>query len=230
MDSEILKLVETAVREGATSTAWLLLFVTSIAAGLGSYLGSFFTKEGELRALKRNFAEHLKQLEVETKITAKINHEFQTELENLKSLLAQDVFVRALYADGIRQYSSEQGYALRQAYLVVYEPKSSTLDSAGENTEIRLEAAIQCVMQPLRKHIGLLDEQTISRIYDAQNELDELKGRSPDELQERKNQVFNLTEVARKFVKADLIAHRLGLIQRPLSVKENVHDETSMRS
>lgn len=68
-------------------------------------------------------------LKTQTKVTAAIQHEFEIKLESFKSLLGQDVFVRELYADGIRQYSSEQAYALRQAYLVVYEPSASELDS-----------------------------------------------------------------------------------------------------
>jgi hypothetical protein len=221
MDPEILKLIEKAVREGVMSAAWPTLVVAVIVAGLGVFLGSFLKKMGEDFALRKNFSVLLQQLETQTRRTAAIQEEFANRLESLKALLGQDVFVRELYAEGIRQYSSEQAYALRQAYLLVYEPSSSAMDSAGKDTKIRLEAAIQCLMQPLRKHIGLLDEQTIDKIYKVQKELLELMGLESDELRRRKNQMFNATEVARQFVKVDLIAHRLGLIQRPLIVKED---------
>ena len=76
-------------------------------------------------------------------------------------------------------------------------------------------------MEPLRHHIGILDEQTQHKIYAAQHELQKLRDLDDDQFTERKNDVFNATELARQFVKADKIAFRLGLIQRALATREN---------
>jgi hypothetical protein len=126
-----------------------------------------------------------------------------------------------LYSEGIKEYSSEQAYALRQAYLLLYEPHSSMHGSADKDKDARLEDAIQLVMHPLRKHLGRLDEPTIRRIYEVQKELLDLRGKSPEEFRKQKNHLFNATEVARQWVKADRIALRLGLIRSALDSTEH---------
>ncbi len=217
MDAETLKLLQKAIHEGITSASWALLIVAVVAAGLGAFFGSYLKRKGEDTAIRENFTEVLKQLKAQTEVTETIKHKFEVELEKMKSLQTQDVFVRELYASGIREYSSEQAYALRQAYLLLFEPLSSAVNSAGKDLEERMDMAIQSVMQPLRKHVGLLDESTIENIYDVQKWLLELKGKAPEELKKSKNDLFNVIDMARQFVKADQIAFRLGLIHRPLA-------------
>ena len=88
-------------------------------------------------------------------------------------------------------------------------------------TDERLTAALTLLMQPLRKHLGILDEPTLAKIYGVQDELLKLRGADADKFTSRKNHVFDTIEVARQFVKADKIALRLGLIQRALGKQES---------
>jgi hypothetical protein len=171
-------------------------------------------------ALRERFATVLAQLEAQTKLTESIKYDFAIELENIKYGQGENIFIRDLYAGNIKEYSAEQAYALRQAYLILYEPSSSTSESEGKGTEERLDAAIQLAMTPLRKHIGWLDEQTIGKIYEVQHEFLEIKHNNADQFRANKQDVFDLTEEARQFVKADKIALRLRLIRHSLDSNE----------
>jgi len=75
-------------------------------------------------------------------------------------------------------------------------------------------------MKPLRKHIGILDESTIKEIYKTQNFLIKMRGNDEKEVGRKKNEVFNLTDKARKFIKLDKIAYRVGLIDSQLVDEE----------
>lgn len=149
-----------------------------------------------------------------------IDHELEVQLKKIEALQTQDVFVRELYAEGIKEYSREQTQALRQAYLILFQPHSSTVSTAGLGFEEQLDTAIQVVMEPLRNHVGLLDESTIRKINSVQNYLLNFKGRTPEELKKEKSNFYNETEVARQFVKVDKIAFRCGLISRPLEERD----------
>lgn len=174
----------------------------AIIAALSSWLGKIWAD----RLAETEKARHSKELE-------------QLKLE-LDKVRAQDLFISELYVEGIREYSSEQARQLRQAYLFLFEPRSSTADAAGKDPDERVEMAVREVMQPLRQHLGLLDESTMSKMYSIQNELLKLKDRTPDEWKREKNELFNEIELARQFVKADKIAFRLGLISRSLEERK----------
>jgi hypothetical protein len=174
---------------------------------------AYLDEKGKHRATKEDFDDFLAQLEKQTKITEGIRKDLQAEVARLTEW---QVFVRELYVEGIRKYSSEQAQALRQAYLLLFEPESSTVSVFGKDRQELLDTAIQGIMQPLREHVGVLDESTIKKIYSVQNQLLNLKGRTQDEWKKKKQEFFTETEVARQFIKADKIAFRLGLISRPL--------------
>jgi hypothetical protein len=79
----------------------------------------------------------------------------------------------------------------------------------------RLGSAIENVLDPLRHHLGIVDELTAKKIYAVANYLRNFKGRE-DELKKKKIAFWEITERTRRFVKADKIAFRLGLINRML--------------
>jgi hypothetical protein len=145
-----------------------------------------------------------------------IDHALESQLEEIKALQTQDAFVRELYAENLKKYAGEQAQALRQAYLLLFEPHSSNVSAVGKSHEEQLDMAIQMIMQPLRKYAGGLDESTIKKINSVCNYLAEFKGQPPEELRKEKVSIYNETEMARQFVKVDKIAFRLGLIRRPL--------------
>jgi len=220
MDAGLLALIEKAVREGIASQLWLIIVVAVVGSGLGAFLGAYLKKKAEHTAVRENFAEALRQLQEQTKVAEGIKSGFSEELEKLKALLGQNVFIRDLYGSSIKEYSSEQAAALRQVYLILYEPRSSMLDVSGKSNDERLDQALNVLMQPFRKYIGVLDEETIAAIYGAHNELLKLRGADPATFLEEKNRVFDTTEVTRQFVKVDRIALRLGLIERALGKPE----------
>ena len=150
-----------------------------------------------------------------------IAHMLDAQLQRIKNLqtveLTEKVFVRDLYIDGIKDYSSKQALALREAYLLFFEEShSGRQDIAGKDFDIKLNETVQMVMTPLRKHLGILDEETIKKIYDVQHYL--YKFQSLEKLKSQKIEFFNVTDMARQFVKADQIAFRLGLIKEPLKI------------
>jgi hypothetical protein len=117
------------------------------------------------------------------------------------------LIVREHYA-GIKEYSSAQAEALRQAYLALFEdPKSSRFTAEG------VESVIDNVLVPLRRHLGTVDELTPRKIYAVANYLRDFKGRE-NELTQKRIAFWEITERAKRFVKADKIAYRLGLVNR----------------
>ncbi len=216
MDAKILELIETSVREGILSSSWIILIIAVVSAGVGGFFGAYLKKKGEGIAINENFHNVLEQLKAQKELTEAIRYEFEVQLKMMESLQAQHIFVRELYSEGIKEYSSEQGFSLRQAYLLLYQPHSCSSNHKDKELEERLETAIETVMQPLRKYIGILDEETISEIYKTQNFLLKMRGNDEKEIKRKKNDVFNLTDVTRKFVKLDKIAYRKGLIDSQL--------------
>lgn len=233
MDSEAVKQVEQVVTDGIASVNWIVLVTSLVAAGIGAYFGSYLRKKAEYRASAEHFNEILEQLKMQTKATERIKGDMARELEDFKARLQEDVyyrteilhtqhiFVRELYADGIAEYSSRQAQALREAYLILFEPQSSS-DSAvkGKDFEERVNTAIPLVMKPLREHLGLLDESTIKKVYSVRDDLLNFRKCQQEEADVEKGVFFDKTEEARKFVKADEIAFRLGLISQTLRGKE----------
>jgi ribosome-binding ATPase YchF (GTP1/OBG family) len=218
MDAETLRVVQRAIEEGVASTAWPLFIVAVLSAGLGAFFGSYLRRKGEDAATRENFEEVLKQLRAQTKATEEIKQEFQ-------SMQEQQAFLRDLYASAIREYSSKQAHALRQAYLMVFEPFSASVNTSERDFEERVAMAVQFVMQPLREHLGILDKATIGKIYSVQNELLDMKGEPAEERLNRKINFFAKTDSAVEYVKADQIAFRLGLIKKPLESKAEItHD------
>lgn len=151
-----------------------------------------------------------------------IDHAFESQLERIKDLQTQDTFVRELYAENLRKYASEQAQALRQAYLLLFEPHSSNISAEGMVFDGKLETAIQTIMRPLREHVGWLDEATIRRINQVCNYISNFKGLAPEDLKKDKVKFFNETETARQFVKVDKIAFRIGLIIHPLEERKQL--------
>lgn len=209
MDAKIIELIETSVRKGILSSSWVILIIAIVSAGVGGYLGAYLKRKGQDRAIKENFSNVLVQLKAQKQLTESIRYE-------LESLQAQHIFVRELYSEGIKNYSSEQGFSLRQAYLLLYQPHSCSSNHKDKKLEERLETAIESVMQPLRKYIGILDEETIEEIYEVQDFLIKMRGNDEKEVKRKKNELFNLTDVTRRSAKLHKIAYRIGLIESRL--------------
>ena len=142
-----------------------------------------------------------------------IGHLFTVQVEKLKSAEKELEFIRQHYA-GIKEYSSAQAQALRQAYLILFEPKSSHLSAANATFDERVEFAIQSLLEPVRGHLGILDDLTAKKIYAVANYLRGCKG---SETKPGKITFYEITETSKRFVKPDRIAYRLGLIERPLN-------------
>lgn len=216
MDSEQYKLIQQAIREGLASSTWLMIITSFIAAGLGSFMGSYLKKQGENLAIRQSFEENLKQLERQTQATENIRSNITERIENLKASLQkyekEDTYVRELYKD-IKEYSSKQTQALRQAYLLLFEPNPSTAN-VPEPYENRLDRADEMIMQPLRDFSYILDEETNKKILSVHNELLSFRDRAEGL---KKQDFFDKTEIARQFIKPDKIACRLGLISKPLN-------------
>lgn len=217
MDAKIIELIETSVREGILSSSWIMLILAIVSAAVGGFFGAYLKRKGEDVAIKQNFSNVLEQLKAQKELTESIRYKFEVQLKTMEALQAQHIFVRELYSEGIKEYSSEQGFSLRQAYLLLYQPHSCSSNHKDKRLEERLEVAIETVMQPLRKYIGILDESTIKEIYETQDFLLKMRGNDEKEVKRKKNNVFNLTDVARKFVKLDKIAYRIGLIDSQLA-------------
>jgi len=153
--------------------------------------------------------ENLRRRNIEQLEAAK--RDYAIAIEERKAALAaaadELAYVREHYA-GIKEYSSAQAEALRQAYLALFEgPESSRLSTD------RVESVIENVLAPLRRHLGSIDELTSRKIYAVANYLRDFKGREND-LTQKRIAFWEITEIARRFVKADKIAYRLGLVNR----------------
>ncbi|WHZ16952.1 MAG: hypothetical protein OJF52_003803 [Nitrospira sp.] len=72
---------------------------------------------------------------------------------------------------------------------------------------------LDTTLAPLRHHLGTVDELTSRKIYAVANYLRDFKGRE-NELTHKKIPFWEITERAKRFVKADKIAYRLGLVNR----------------
>jgi hypothetical protein len=145
------------------------------------------------------------------------------QLEKIKSLHSEDVFLREQYA-GIKDYSTKQTRALREAYLLIFEPGSSTLDIARKGFHERLATANQMVMQPLRENQSILDRSTEEEIYSISRYLlDEFENISqadlPKALATKKHTFFPMTQKVRDLITPDQIAYRLGLISQTLETR-----------
>lgn len=140
-----------------------------------------------------------------------IKHSLDKQLDKLKEVHGELEYFRDHYA-GIKEYSSSQAQALRNAYLSLFEP-----DTALNNEEFNeaRKKAIEMIMQPMRNYLGVLDELSIKRMIEVTNFLRNFEGRV-EELKNKKTTFFDITERSRRFAKADRIAYRLGLTSRTL--------------
>ncbi len=229
MDSETAKLLKEVVESGINSPAWSAMLLTIVLAGLCAFLGAYLAERGRARAIKETQDEALailqKQVQVtegikseqailKTTITEAMKRDTAVIIEGIKAAHAQEAFVRDLFVS-IRRYAGEQAYALRRAYLTLYEGQTANgLPVDEADAEDRLTRALDLIIGPLRSHIGYLDEPTMDKIYNVRSALEQKLRKKPiDEFIDGKQTVFGETENARKFVKADRIAFRLGLIQ-----------------
>jgi len=159
-----------------------------------------------------------------------INHAFQLHLENVKSMQEENVYLRGLY-DDIKDYTKEQAHALRDAYLIMYEPESSSIEVSDKDFKQKLEIARQRIMLPLRTNIVRVDAKTKMRIHDINNEFVKYTEKSKEskdaerEFQEKKDKFFKEIEECIDFIRVDKVAFRLGLIKKPLGHKEDREDK-----
>jgi hypothetical protein len=92
MDPELVKLIQQAVRDGLTSSAWIVMVTGIIAAGLGAFVGAYLKGKAEHLATKEDFGELLRQMEVQTSATEQIKadvaEKLNTSTERLKAELS----------------------------------------------------------------------------------------------------------------------------------------------
>jgi hypothetical protein len=196
--------------------------VTSVALLL---IGAFFFRrffDGYLKTVIDKDLEQLRnsnsrQLQTELEALRLRNNEqlesarkdYSLAIEERKAKLAATAneleYIRQYYA-GIMEYSSRQAAALRKVYLDLGE---------GEPDRAKIDSAYETLMEPLRLHLGLVDESTNQKIYAIANYINDFKDREA-ELKQNKSRLWQITESGRKFVKTDRIAYRLGLVNRLL--------------
>lgn len=80
MDTELIKVVQQAVRDGPTSASWIVILISLISAGLGAFLGSYLKRKGEHLATRDDFDELLLQIKAQTKVTEEIKQELSGKL------------------------------------------------------------------------------------------------------------------------------------------------------
>jgi len=140
-----------------------------------------------------------------------IQHSFDRQLDKLKEVHGELEYFRGHYS-GIQEYSSLQAQALRNAYLILFEPATNLNDEELDQTR---KKAIDIILQPMRSHLGILDEFTINRTYSVANYLRKFDD-CAKELRNKKITFFDITERSRRFSKSDRIAYRLGLTRQTL--------------
>lgn len=139
-----------------------------------------------------------------------IQHSLEVSLEKMKFSHSDLELFREHYS-GIKDYSSIQAEALRQSYLILFEPSASILADADQSLEMRLELAIDNILKPLRSNLGIIDENTAKKIYALANFLRNYKGRA-EELKNKKISIYDMSDSIRKYIKVDRIAYRLGIV------------------
>jgi hypothetical protein len=88
---EIIALVERAVRQGLTSSLWLVVVVSTVGAGVGAFLGAYLKKKAELRAAKEEFDESLRQVQAQTRAVESIKSDLSKDLEAYRAKITQEV-------------------------------------------------------------------------------------------------------------------------------------------
>jgi hypothetical protein len=101
-DPELAKLFEEAVKNGITSSSWMIIMFTILSGFVGAWCGGYLKKKSEHYATKEDFDELLKQVKDTTSATEAIKLEagkalasfteqrraiFATELETTKATL-----------------------------------------------------------------------------------------------------------------------------------------------
>jgi hypothetical protein len=87
MDTELIKLIQQAVREGITANSWIVLIAGLIGAGTGAFFGAYFRKKGEHFATKEDFDELLEQQKEQTRITEEIRGEILHNVASFTDLI-----------------------------------------------------------------------------------------------------------------------------------------------
>ena len=80
MDEQTVTQIEQAIEGRLASSGWILLLITVIGAGVGAFLGSYFEKKGELRAIREDFDEILRQTHAQTQTTEDVKLAVSKEL------------------------------------------------------------------------------------------------------------------------------------------------------
>jgi len=144
-----------------------------------------------------------------------IQHSLDLSLEKMR-LDSRDIeFFREHYS-GLKDFASVESVALRQSYLEIFEPMNCKLTHEDDEPSARLQIAIENILNPLRENLGVLDESTASKIYSMSNYLRGYVGKE-EELGGAKNLLFMISESVRKYIRADRIAFRLGLVSHLLN-------------
>ncbi len=155
MDSELIQLIEKAVHDGLTSVLWFVIVMSIAAAGIGTFLGSYFRRKGENIATKEDFDQLLKQLKDQTKATEDIKAEIQLDLNRFSDALERNREFTGFRRDRIAVHLN----IVLDAYIELYAiaqmiPLRLWLSS---NTDLETEGQFRAALSQLRVHFGTLD-------------------------------------------------------------------------
>jgi hypothetical protein len=171
MDPEQYKLIQQAVSEGLTLNTWLLILTGVIAAGLGSYLGSYLELKGKNLATKEDFDQYLDQVKRQTEVTEKIKGEIAEQtgrsIESLKAVFATDL---EILKGGIQENVQRNLESLKYELGLDATQRQITLQSQIQFRERQLSefyGPIYALLKRIRPIDDLWTEGKVKGIDDA---------------------------------------------------------------
>jgi hypothetical protein len=199
MDPEQYKLIQEAVSKGFASAQWLLILMSLIAAGGGSFLGSYLKKKAENLATKEDFEQFLAQLKKQTEATEKIKGEVTEQtassIERLRAKLAEPLesFKNQLQLDREKELES-----LRTALRVATHEQETRFSEWHQRQATTLAELYRLLVQAeetLRPSLQDLQAAPIAESWDTREKLrkyfEENKVLIPDHIERRVDYLLN---------------------------------------
>lgn len=148
---KLITIIQQAIKEGITSSLWILVLTALLAASIGALLGSYLKKKGENIATNEQFKDTLRQAFEQTTIVeqvkADINRASQESLESFKISLGRELeILKSEMQDELKRNSEIFSFRYGKIYAVIEEilklpaiklPSSGTFDFNSE--ELRRE-------------------------------------------------------------------------------------------
>lgn len=148
---KLVTLIQQAIREGITSSLWILILGALLAASIGALFGSYFKKKGEDIATNEQFKNTLRQAFEQTTIVeqvkANISKASQESLESFKGSLSRELeMLKAGMQDELKRNSDIFSFRYSKIYAAIEDilklapiklPSSGSFDFHSE--EVRQE-------------------------------------------------------------------------------------------